>query len=998
MNKKEWFQKNKVFVLIAAAVILAAFISIFSEYIGENPFRKNLTLENPVKLYTSNDVNYCISDSSDTILILDDQYRLKNSIHSGEEDDTFFHAESLTWDDNGDIFVHDKELTENGSFSVRERILQFSSDGKFKSVLYETETLDENDRQFACLDGLKVIDNAACFSEVTENEINIYKITNGKAELIKSYPLQKAFMTVADTAVNNDLETAIALKNGDVLYASGNTFQKIYDARKHDAKEYNSLISELTFDEEDQLYLCDVGLREIYSIDTETGKTETVISRNSVSSFHLDIFSKMPLYTGINVNNGSISFLSEEYTYDIAADEEIYTYRIVSVSKNGELKFYSENIGIATSVRIKIICIYIAILLFAAIFIYSAHRIIYLFKESKPEKGIALQLIMLATALSVTVCVSYVIFDNCNNRYEKESGKNLTNISYRVGKEITASDMENISSPDFSLSDEYQQLDEKVNSIIHDKNNAENNLYCVIYKIKNDVVYEAYRDDGIHGSMYPMAGSFSGSIEEYISKENEFDVAYEFELSEGTYIYSIVPVYDESGNNIAFVESGMDYSRFSAETKALYIKVLIIAAMAVIIIMLLFSEFLCGFQAIREKRISRKKHLICPPEVIRPLSFVFFFIANLSTAFLPIYGTKLWNENFPMQAEMAAALPLSAEFIMSAVAAFACGFLIQKTGIRFMCAVGGGCYVAGGLISAFAGNLWILIFANAMCGIGSGLLSIALNTWAASYEEEENQNKGFIHINGAYLAGLNCGTVIGSILWEIVGIKMTFLLSTAGAGLLIFLVLCLVGKINIISEEAEERKGKLRDLWNMSVIRYFLFISVPYLTCTAFLEYFFPIQAERNGLSAMQISMAFLISGMVSIYIGASFAESITAKLGTKKAMILASFLYVSALSYLVINPSIWNCYIVAAVFAVADSFGLSAQSVYFSSLPAVKKAGQSKSLGVNNTVESITQSCGSLIFGAALMLGTQKGILVIASVFAILLLGFVVFERQHCE
>ncbi len=756
------------------------------------------------------------------------------------------------------------------------------------------------------------------------------------------------------------------------------------------------MIYELTFDENNQLYLCDVGLREIYSIDTQSGKTETIIHSNSFSALQTDTFSKMPLYTGINVNNGIISFLSGEYTYDQSADEEFYTYQLVSVSENGTLCFKSENIGILMRRRIQIIGVYLAILLFAIILIYSVNRTINLLRKNKPEKSTVIQLIMLATALSVTLCVSYVIFDNCNNRYVKETGKNLTNTSYRIGETITAYDMENINSPDFSLSDKYRQLDEKVNAVIGDKNNAENNLYCVIYRVKKDIVYEVYRDDGVHGSMYPMAGSFGGSIEERISAENDFYISYEIELSEGSYIYSLVPVYDNSGNTIAFIETGMDYGKFKDETKALYIKVLIAAAMAVIIIILLFSEILCGINAVRMKQTRRKTHQICPPEVIRPLAFIFFFIANFSTAFLPIYGTKLWNEKFPMREEMAAALPLTIESVMAAAAAFLGGFIIRKTGVRFMCIIGGGCYVTGGLLSAFAGNLWTLIFANAMCGIGSGLLSIALNTWAAGYEEEENQNKGFIHINGAFLAGMNCGSVVGSILFDVLGVKTAFLMSAAASGFLILLILYLMGNVKVSFEEDEKSSGSFHDLFDKRVIQHLLLIFAPYMICSSFLEYFFPIQADRNNLTAMQVSMAFLISGMISIYIGASIAESITAKLGIKKSMILASFLYVAALSYLVISPTIWNCYVVIAVFAVANSFGLSAQSVYYSSLPAVKKAGQSKALGLNDLVENITQSCGSLLFGSLIILGFQKGIFLFVSVFAAMLLCFVILERKQ--
>ena len=60
-----------------------------------------------------------------------------------------------------------------------------------------------------------------------------------------------------------------------------------------------------------------------------------------------------------------------------------------------------------------------------------------------------------------------------------------------------------------------------------------------------------------------------------------------------------------------------------------------------------------------------------------------------------------------------------------------------------------------------------------------------------------------------------------------------------------------------------------------------------------------------------------------------------------------------------------------------------------------MKKVGQSKALGVNSTVESITSACGSLIFGVALLLGTQRGIFVIAVVFSVLLLIFAIAERK---
>ena len=79
----------------------------------------------------------------------------------------------------------------------------------------------------------------------------------------------------------------------------------------------------------------------------------------------------------------------------------------------------------------------------------------------------------------------------------------------------------------------------------------------------------------------------------------------------------------------------------------------------------------------------------------------------------------------------------------------------------------------------------------------------------------------------------------------------------------------------------------------------------------------------------------------------------------------------------------------------IADCFGLAAQSVYFISLPEVKAVGESRALAVNSTIESIVTAAGSVIFGAALMLGERAGITVICVVFSALLLLYYIFERM---
>lgn len=161
--------------------------------------------------------------------------------------------------------------------------------------------------------------------------------------------------------------------------------------------------------------------------------------------------------------------------------------------------------------------------------------------------------------------------------------------------------------------------------------------------------------------MYPMAGYLQRLYEEGMAENKTYYVSQDYELSEGSYTFALLPSYDENGEVIAFIEVGTDYNYFVHENKRLFKNLLITASMAVIIIMLLFSEVMNGITAFRARKLSLSEKKQNSPEVIRPIAFLIFFTANITTAFLPIYGVSLWDQSFPLPSEVAAAFPLSAE-------------------------------------------------------------------------------------------------------------------------------------------------------------------------------------------------------------------------------------------------------------------------------------------------------------------------------------------------
>lgn len=146
----------------------------------------------------------------------------------------------------------------------------------------------------------------------------------------------------------------------------------------------------------------------------------------------------------------------------------------------------------------------------------------------------------------------------------------------------------------------------------------------------------------------------------------------------------------------------------------------------------------------------------------------------------------------------------------------------------------------------------MLICANSICGMGGGILTIAVNTWITGFADEEHQNNGFVHYNAAFLAGMNCGTVIGSLIWENFGITAAYMTAVASAALIVIATLLLIEKRKVtVKKEPKKEKLSLKYFITLQMLRYFICLAIPYLICASFLSYYFPILAEKNLLSGV---------------------------------------------------------------------------------------------------------------------------------------------------
>ena len=80
------------------------------------------------------------------------------------------------------------------------------------------------------------------------------------------------------------------------------------------------------------------------------------------------------------------------------------------------------------------------------------------------------------------------------------------------------------------------------------------------------------------------------------------------------------------------------------------------------------------------------------------------------------------------------------------------------------------------MATAFAGPILLFILARALTGLGYGFCWMTLRNFALFGRNEEEKSEGFSLLNAGLYAGINCGSVLGSILADKVGYQIILFL------------------------------------------------------------------------------------------------------------------------------------------------------------------------------------------------------------------------------
>lgn len=385
---------------------------------------------------------------------------------------------------------------------------------------------------------------------------------------------------------------------------------------------------------------------------------------------------------------------------------------------------------------------------------------------------------------------------------------------------------------------------------------------------------------------------------------------------------------------------------------------------------------------------------------VRQIAFLFYFASRMPAAFITIIAKNLGGSLFGFKGNVLAGIPQSAEFLLTCAAIFVTSVIIEKKGWKLSFAGGLFIVTIGMVMSAFSSNIVLFILSRGVVGLGYGFCWMTLRNFALFTDNEEDKSICFAMLNAGIYAGMNCGTVLGSILADIIGYRSVLLIASA---LTIACTLALSGLENATYQRTGKEVQEVRDLNNkkydfhsiLNLVFFVLLMVVPSCIIGSYLSYYLPIYYTNIGKMTSDIGRAQLIYGLVIVYIGPYIVRLInkapnlfTWNIGYNVIFSLALILFGAVGGFV---PAM----LVVLVIGVADSFGFIAQNNYFLNMRIIKQLGESRALSYLSVTKKFAEMLGPVAFGLSFTAGDFRGVAVLGFNFALAAILYILINKS---
>lgn len=964
MEKRKWF---RIVGCLLAGVCLAVFLYWNREAVSQSPFEKEYMFETVSEAARGSDGStYVIDQGKKTVIVLNSRGELIRKLSGGSERADFFYAAHVCGDDSGGIYIADVISGEQGNRIQKERIIKIT--GHQREIVYEFDyALSENPPlQYGGILELQAYEGSVYFLKKEDGRIDIYRIqaAEGACQVEKSAEVPCAFY-VSGAAYDAAGETlVITTRLGEIYY--------------HSLRTGNW--SEVPCFAGNQIpwNIASVG-GQVYYTDLQTG----CIMHFSLSA---------PGETKAICQSDNILYaicLSEDGRTILATDNE----RFISLNVSDMIPTVWESAVVGNYFRVVNFWILLMMAGIAAgVMVITV--IIKIVRGIPNKAGFSRIALVVVSSVIVAAIASYSSISSMMDNQDRLIMDNMQIFAESLRQQVDAEKLKRLGRLSDYHSQEYMEIKNRLDQMILASYDHGAYYYYALYTTDGKTIncLMDYEDTTVCGQ--PIYAFGDNEYTQVLVRES-YTVS---EISSyGSWMFTLLPVRDNSGSIIAFIEVGSSLDKAVQEKRELVAEniITVICSCGVMIMLVLECIFVLSFFE-KRKGIPKGKWDITQQMPIRLMVFLSYMTDSMQDAFIAILCSRLYTDVFPVSRELAIALPISLQLMMAAIFSTCGGRLAEKFGIQRVMQLGLTGQMAGFIICLLVPGYMGILAGKLLIGMGMGIVYVTSNTMASMGGNDEYVASAFADVSAGVLSGVTIGAGLGSIILAFADYRIVYLAGAIFLGLGLLLTIQAQNvKFGNGKKETQERMHIVRFLFQKRVMAFFALILVPFMMSLSYREYFFPLYVEQFGVDEVTIGRIYLGCGMLVIYIGPLLSKYLLRTLGAKKSVVLASLCMAFDMALFALFPNPVSVFAGMIILAVVISFAYTCQYTYFEGLDECSEAGMGNAMGIYAMFENTGQTLGPVIYGTALTLGNRTGIFVLFLSMFLLVCLFLIADRR---
>lgn len=268
--KALWKKHRLLFLGLLALVCLLVLVAGWSA-LQADPRTDSVYISDPTAvLFGPDGKKYIIAEGSTSILVLNEEDQYLRTLSGGQQSQGFYYAQSLAADEEGNLYISDKILGENGKDIQSERIAVYDKNGGFVDYLYELPRESTQGDNRVRIQDLRWRDGKLWFVQIEQEGLRLRTLDKDTGEQTEAgfYPCEDAWRKVMYAAVSPEGTVYFTDKYGALYQASEEgSHTLLYDPVA--SGEESSIASNLVCAADGSIYFNDLGKREIRRITPE---------------------------------------------------------------------------------------------------------------------------------------------------------------------------------------------------------------------------------------------------------------------------------------------------------------------------------------------------------------------------------------------------------------------------------------------------------------------------------------------------------------------------------------------------------------------------------------------------------------------------------------------------------------------------------------------------------------------------------------------------------